>query len=49
MPYGNRNCWDCLHCEQYNGFTEDGDYNKAIPSQYDVSIVNGTNVNASDR
>lgn len=22
MPYGNRNCWDCPHCEQYNGFQE---------------------------
>lgn len=22
VPYGNRNCWDCPHCEQYNGFQE---------------------------
>jgi hypothetical protein len=20
VPYGNRNCWDCPNCEQYNGF-----------------------------
>ncbi|XP_064642372.1 transmembrane protein 201-like [Lineus longissimus] len=34
VPYGNRNCWDCIYCDQYNGFREDGDYNKPIPSQY---------------
>ncbi|XP_041377884.1 transmembrane protein 201-like [Gigantopelta aegis] len=34
VPYGNRNCWDCPQCEQYNGFTEDGDYNKPIPAQH---------------
>ncbi|XP_045155058.1 transmembrane protein 201 [Echinops telfairi] len=34
VPYGNRNCWDCPHCEQYNGFQENGDYNKPIPAQY---------------
>ncbi|XP_002738064.2 uncharacterized protein LOC100372984 [Saccoglossus kowalevskii] len=34
VPYGNKNCWDCPHCEQYNGFNEDGDYNKPIPAQH---------------
>ncbi|XP_076451710.1 uncharacterized protein LOC143287541 isoform X2 [Babylonia areolata] len=34
VPFGNRNCWDCPHCEQYNGFTTDGDYNKPVPAQY---------------
>uniref|UniRef100_A0A8C3RA34 Transmembrane protein 201 n=1 Tax=Cyanoderma ruficeps TaxID=181631 RepID=A0A8C3RA34_9PASS len=34
VPYGNRNCWDCPNCEQYNGFQENGDYNKPIPAQY---------------
>lgn len=24
VPYGNRNCWDCPNCEQYNGFEEVG-------------------------
>lgn len=38
VPYGNINCWDCPSCEQYNGFHEDGDYNKPIPSQYDESL-----------
>ncbi|KAJ9588229.1 hypothetical protein L9F63_018393 [Diploptera punctata] len=35
VPYGNRNCWDCPHCEQYNGFFQDGSYNKEIPAQHD--------------
>ncbi|KAL5014383.1 hypothetical protein ScPMuIL_008653 [Solemya velum] len=34
VPYGNKNCWDCPDCEQYNGFKQDGDYNKQIPAQY---------------
>ncbi|XP_053137064.1 transmembrane protein 201 isoform X2 [Hemicordylus capensis] len=34
VPYGNHNCWDCPNCEQYNGFQENGDYNKPIPAQY---------------
>ncbi|XP_053308047.1 transmembrane protein 201 isoform X2 [Spea bombifrons] len=34
VPYGNRNCWDCPNCEQYNGFQENGDYNKPIPAQH---------------
>ncbi|KAK3587304.1 hypothetical protein CHS0354_011285 [Potamilus streckersoni] len=33
VPYGNRNCWDCPHCDQYNGFNETGGYNKPIPAQ----------------
>ncbi|XP_022255524.1 transmembrane protein 201-like isoform X2 [Limulus polyphemus] len=38
VPFGNRNCWDCPHCDQYNGFSETGDYNKPIPAQYDESL-----------
>ncbi|XP_019614140.1 PREDICTED: transmembrane protein 201-like [Branchiostoma belcheri] len=34
VPNGNQNCWDCPHCDQYNGFQEDGDYNKPIPAQF---------------
>ncbi|XP_064610311.1 transmembrane protein 201-like [Liolophura sinensis] len=34
VPFGNRNCWDCPHCEQYNGFDKDGGYNKSIPAQH---------------
>ena len=38
VPYGNRNCWDCPNCDQYNGFDEDGNYNKAIPAQFSESL-----------
>ncbi|XP_076365304.1 transmembrane protein 201 isoform X2 [Tachypleus tridentatus] len=38
VPFGNRNCWDCPHCDQYNGFSETGDYNKPIPAQYDEGL-----------
>ena len=38
VPYGNRNCWDCPHCDQYNGFDADGNYNKAIPAQFSESL-----------
>ncbi|GAB1602111.1 transmembrane protein 201-like [Argonauta hians] len=34
VPFGNSNCWDCPHCQQYNGFKTDGDYNKPIPAQW---------------
>ncbi|KAK3105663.1 hypothetical protein FSP39_002951 [Pinctada imbricata] len=36
VPYNKQNSWVCVSCEQYNGFTEDGDYNKPIPAQYDI-------------
>ncbi|GLV32478.1 uncharacterized protein CBL_00812 [Carabus blaptoides fortunei] len=35
VVYELQNSWDCPFCEQYNGFTEDGDYNKPIPAQHD--------------
>lgn len=38
VPYGNKNCWDCPDCEQYNGFGEDGNYNKPIPAQFNESM-----------
>ncbi|XP_030624847.1 transmembrane protein 201 [Chanos chanos] len=41
VPYGNRNCWDCPFCEQYNGFQENGDYNKPIPAQYMEHLNHG--------
>ncbi|CAL8369308.1 unnamed protein product [Lota lota] len=41
VPYGNRNCWDCPNCEQYNGFQENGDYNKPIPAQYMENLNHG--------
>ncbi|XP_022121976.2 uncharacterized protein LOC110997909 isoform X1 [Pieris rapae] len=30
VKFINRNSWTCPNCEQYNGFTKDGDYNKPI-------------------
>lgn len=41
VPYGNRNCWDCPTCDQYNGFQENGDYNKPIPAQYMEHLNHG--------
>ncbi|XP_014001251.1 transmembrane protein 201 isoform X1 [Salmo salar] len=41
VPYGNRNCWDCPNCEQYNGFQENGDYNKPIPAQFSEHLNHG--------
>ncbi|XP_022199116.1 transmembrane protein 201 homolog [Nilaparvata lugens] len=35
VPFGDANSWDCKSCNQYNGFLEDGDYNRLIPAQYD--------------
>ncbi|KAK7080837.1 hypothetical protein SK128_020128 [Halocaridina rubra] len=30
--------WICPSCQQYNGFTDDGDYNRDIPEQYCESL-----------
>ncbi|CAG9114891.1 unnamed protein product [Plutella xylostella] len=30
VKYPETNCWTCPKCEQYNGFTKDGDYNKQL-------------------
>jgi len=38
VPFGNRNCWDCPHCDQYNGFKDDGSYNKEIPAQHEEAL-----------
>ncbi|XP_059056954.1 uncharacterized protein LOC131850670 [Achroia grisella] len=35
VKYMLRNSWTCPKCEQYNGFTKDGDYNKPIISTND--------------
>ncbi|XP_076056516.1 uncharacterized protein LOC143034401 [Oratosquilla oratoria] len=34
VAYRNIDGWDCPHCQQYNGFTQDGDYNREIPAQH---------------
>ncbi|OQR74212.1 hypothetical protein BIW11_09218 [Tropilaelaps mercedesae] len=38
LPPANRNRFDCLYCEQYNGFSSLGDYNKDIPAQRDPQM-----------
>ncbi|BES96250.1 DUF2349 [Nesidiocoris tenuis] len=38
VPWDLRNNWHCPQCEQYNGFTKDGDYNKPLPQQRDESL-----------
>ncbi|XP_051517438.1 transmembrane protein 201-like isoform X2 [Myxocyprinus asiaticus] len=48
VPYGNRNCWDCPYCEQYNGFQENGDYNKPIPAQYMEHLNHGVSAGVSE-
>lgn len=30
LPFPQRNSWNCPGCEQYNGFTKDGDYNRPL-------------------
>ncbi|ELU18533.1 hypothetical protein CAPTEDRAFT_188375 [Capitella teleta] len=49
VPYGNRNCWDCPQCEQYNGFTKDGDYNKPIPAQWSCDLNHPITAETKDR
>ncbi|CAO1438195.1 unnamed protein product [Diamesa serratosioi] len=34
VPYDQRNSWDCNFCTQYNGFLDDGNYNKIISEQH---------------
>lgn len=34
VPYGNRNCWDCPNCDQYNGFQEVG-----LKSMWSMCII----------
>ncbi|KAK7094180.1 transmembrane protein 201-like [Littorina saxatilis] len=48
VPFGNRNCWDCPDCEQYNGFSTDGDYNKPVPAQFTEDINHPINCRAGE-
>lgn len=34
--FTKKNSWTCQHCNQYNGFNEDGDYNKEIKAMHQV-------------
>ncbi|KAL4719671.1 hypothetical protein ACJJTC_007608 [Scirpophaga incertulas] len=39
MKYKDRNSWTCLKCDQYNGFTKDGDYNKPLVFNTDEPVM----------
>lgn len=49
VPYDSANSWDCPGCEQYNGFTKDGDYNKEIPSQKIYKLNTSKNSSCSEK
>ena len=34
VDFGRKNGWKCGNCDQYNGFTKDGDYNWQDPDKY---------------
>lgn len=34
VPWSSRDSFVCTQCDQYNGFTADGDYNKRISEQF---------------
>ncbi|XP_068231698.1 transmembrane protein 201 homolog [Palaemon carinicauda] len=38
VEYRHSDGWMCPSCHQYNGFTEEGDYNRDIPAQYCESL-----------
>lgn len=37
--YAKRNNFECPSCLQYNGFTQDGGYNKVINAQHNTSFT----------
>ncbi|KAK9501416.1 hypothetical protein O3M35_012143 [Rhynocoris fuscipes] len=38
VQYSISNSWYCSNCDQYNGFTKSGDYNKVVDNQYDEKL-----------
>ncbi|XP_053696330.1 uncharacterized protein LOC128743724 [Sabethes cyaneus] len=49
VPYDNSNSWVCPKCTQYNGFNEDGDYNREIPEQYQCRLNPRSNITDDDK
>ncbi|XP_058820899.1 uncharacterized protein LOC131683095 [Topomyia yanbarensis] len=49
VPYDNSNSWVCPSCTQYNGFTEDGDYNREIPEQFQCRLNPTSNITDDDK
>ncbi|XP_020713959.1 uncharacterized protein LOC101458620 isoform X2 [Ceratitis capitata] len=43
VPYLESNSWTCPHCEQYNGFNKDGDYNREIS---EIQPLDSSNISA---
>lgn len=43
LAYETRNSFICSRCEQYNGFLQDGDYNRKIPEMYYTKLNPITN------
>lgn len=37
-PNQHKNNFTCIYCEQYNGFTKDGDYNVVLAKQHYASL-----------
>lgn len=44
MKFIVRNSWICPSCEQYNGFTKDGDYNKPVTGVLNDSAIKSPKV-----
>lgn len=42
VPYLETNSFTCPQCDQYNGFTKDGDYNREIYQQLDCSNLSSS-------
>uniref|UniRef100_T1I2E3 Ima1_N domain-containing protein n=1 Tax=Rhodnius prolixus TaxID=13249 RepID=T1I2E3_RHOPR len=38
VDYRFANNWYCSNCDQYNGFTKDGDYNRLIDNHYEEKL-----------
>ncbi|XP_065072781.1 uncharacterized protein LOC135697123 [Ochlerotatus camptorhynchus] len=49
VPYESSNSWCCQSCTQYNGFTQDGDYNREIPAQYQCRLNPRSNITDDDK
>ncbi|CRK91869.1 CLUMA_CG005490, isoform A [Clunio marinus] len=43
VPYNNQNSFTCPSCLQFNGFTDDGDYNREIPEQHYSKLNTSSN------
>lgn len=49
VPYDDSNSWVCPSCTQYNGFNEEGDYNREIPEQYQCRLNPRSNITDDDK